>query len=150
MSDDLREETRQPSTFEEVLARDGRLVYRNKGVSMMPLLRQERDLFVIERNTRRLRRFDVALFRRGKQYVLHRVVKVLPESYIIRGDNCIENEPVREEQVLGVMTSFVRDGKETAVTAPAYRVYVVIIYVLYPLRVVAVKAKRGLRKILRQ
>ena len=143
MSDDLHEKMRQPSTFEEVLMRDGRLVYRNKGVSMMPLLRQERDLFVIERNSQRLRRFDVALFRRGKQYVLHRVVKVLPEGYIIRGDNCIENEPVCEEQVLGVMTSFVRDGKETAVTVPAYRVYVVIIYALYPPRVVAVKVKRA-------
>lgn len=36
-------------TFEEVLERDGKLVYTNKGVSMMPLLRQDQDLLVIEK-----------------------------------------------------------------------------------------------------
>ncbi len=34
--------------FEEILDRFGQLVYPNKGVSMMPLLRQDRDLMVID------------------------------------------------------------------------------------------------------
>ena len=36
------------SSFEEVLGRDGRLVYYNVGDSMMPLIRPGRDLLVIE------------------------------------------------------------------------------------------------------
>ena len=35
------------STFKEVLARDGVLVYRTRGVSMEPMLRQGRDLVTI-------------------------------------------------------------------------------------------------------
>ena len=35
-------------TFEEVLEREGRLVYTNVGISMLPLLRQGKDLFVVE------------------------------------------------------------------------------------------------------
>ena len=36
------------SSFEEILARDGRLIYRFRGVSMLPLLRQKKDLVIIE------------------------------------------------------------------------------------------------------
>ena len=36
-------------SFDEVLERDGKLVFTNKGVSMMPLLRADRDLMVIDR-----------------------------------------------------------------------------------------------------
>ena len=36
------------STFEEILEKDGKLVYKTKGVSMNPMLYQNRDLVVIE------------------------------------------------------------------------------------------------------
>ena len=35
------------ATFEEVLARDGVLVYRTRGVSMEPMLREGRDVVTI-------------------------------------------------------------------------------------------------------
>ena len=37
------------STFEEELARKRKLIYTNVGDSMMPLLRQGKDLLIIER-----------------------------------------------------------------------------------------------------
>ena len=44
------------SSFEEELEQNGTLVFPNKGTSMMPLLRQNRDLMVIEkRGPERLR-----------------------------------------------------------------------------------------------
>ena len=76
------------STFEEVLARDGRLVYSNVGDSMWPLIRQGRDLLVIEPARGRLKRLDVPLYKRDNgQYVLHRILAVNPDSYVICGDN---------------------------------------------------------------
>ena len=54
-------------TFEEALERDGKLVYRTRGTSMEPMLRQDRDLVVLEPVNGRLQRFDVALYRRGGQ-----------------------------------------------------------------------------------
>ena len=35
------------STFEEILKKDGRLVYKTRGVSMLPMLHQNRDIAVI-------------------------------------------------------------------------------------------------------
>ena len=35
-------------TFEDILSRDGQLVYKTRGVSMEPMLRQNRDLVVIQ------------------------------------------------------------------------------------------------------
>ena len=73
--------------LEEILTRDGKLVYRTKGVSMEPMLRQNRDLVVISVPSSRLRKYDVALYRRGGSYVLHRVIDVKDDGYLIRGDN---------------------------------------------------------------
>ena len=58
------------ATFEEILARDGRLIYKTKGFSMQPMLTQNRDLVIIETFEGRLKPYDVALYKRGKQYVL--------------------------------------------------------------------------------
>ena len=50
-SDTFEKETWNKSTFEEQLAGHGKLIDTNVGTSMMPLLRQHRDLFVIEKKT---------------------------------------------------------------------------------------------------
>lgn len=113
-------------TYEEVLARDGRLVYTNVGVSMLPLLRQGKDLFIVEkRGEGRLKAGDVVLYRRPpNRYVLHRIVAVREKDYVILGDNCLGREyGVTDENILGVMTGFVRDGKQHSVTELGYRLY---------------------------
>ena len=56
-------------TFEDILARDGKLVYKTRGVSMEPMLRQNRDLVVIRVPSSRLKKYDVALYKRGDNYV---------------------------------------------------------------------------------
>ncbi len=113
-------------TFEEVLEREGRLVYTNVGISMLPLLRQGKDLFVVEkRGPERLRAGDVVLYRRPpNQYVLHRIVKVRERDYVILGDNCVNREyGITDEDILGVLTGFVREGKHHIVTEKGYRLY---------------------------
>lgn len=99
-------------TFEQELDRHGTIVFTNVGVSMMPLLRQGRDLMVIQkRPSERLKKLDAVLFKRPNgQYILHRIIRVLPDGYFIVGDNCIGGEYVGEEQVLGVLTEVVREG----------------------------------------
>ena len=95
------------TTFEQLLAQDGRLVYKTKGTSMEPMLRQNRDLVIIEVPASRLKKYDVALYRRGESYVLHRVVDVKEDCYLIRGDNTYTLENVPDRAVLGVLTGFV-------------------------------------------
>lgn len=94
------------SSFEEVLARDGRLIYSNVGDSMWPFIRQGRDLLVIEPPKGRLKRLDVPLYRRDSgQYVLHRVLAVEPDGYVICGDNRFIAEPISDIIAAAVTTT---------------------------------------------
>ena len=114
------------TTFEELLERDGKLVYTNVGTSMLPLLRQGRDLFIVEkRGPGRLKAGDVVLYRRPPdKYVLHRIVEVREGEYVILGDNCVNRVfGIVDGDILGVMTGFVRNGRQHAVTDRGYRLY---------------------------
>ena len=42
------------TSFEEIINRDGRLIYTNVGDSMQPLIRQDRDFLIIEQPQGRL------------------------------------------------------------------------------------------------
>ena len=130
------------STFEEILKKDGILVYKTKGVSMKPMLHQNRDLVIIRVPEGRLSRFDVALYRRGKQYVLHRVLQVRERDYLIRGDNTFVMETVPEENVIGVLTEFVRKGRHFSVTDRNYLRYVSFWNAIYPVRAVYSRGRR--------
>ena len=144
----------QKYTFEEIIEKEGRLVYSSVGTSMLPLIRQGRDLIVIEKPNGRLAKYDIPLYKRaGCQYVLHRVVKVLPEGYIICGDNLWAKERVADSQIIGVLTAIVRGGRELPIESPRFKLYSRVWVALYPLRVLYFKArglggriKRKLRK----
>ena len=139
-------------SFEEELERSGKLVYTTVGVSMNPLIKQDTDLSIIEKPKGRLKKFDVALYKRANgQYVLHRVVKVLDDGYVILGDNCCSKEyNIKESQILGVLTSLVRNGKEIDLNSFGYKLYVRARYAHYPVRVIISKTKRFLRKLIKR
>ena len=123
-------------SVEQILAEKGVYAGTTVGISMEPLLRTRRDVVVIERPTGRLKENDVSLYRRGEDYVLHRVVRVLPDSYEMRGDNCLRREQgVTDGEILGVLTGFYRKGgRYCSVKDPRYRLYVRCVRLLYPLR----------------
>ncbi|MBR4551107.1 MAG: S24/S26 family peptidase [Oscillospiraceae bacterium] len=114
-----------PVSYEEYLEQNGSMTYTNVGRSMLPLLRQGRDLFILmKKGPERCRVGDVVLYRAGEKYVLHRVVEVREDDYVILGDNCIRREfGISDEDIIGVMTGFVRGGKEHSVSDAGYRLY---------------------------
>ena len=95
------------TTFEGELERSGKLAYTNVGVSMLPLIRQGKDVMVIEKADT-YRPLDAVLFRRkgvtGRgAYVLHRILKSMPDGkYWIVGDNCVSGELVERGNILGL------------------------------------------------
>ena len=122
-------------TFASILDETGMLVYTIKGVSMRPLLRQGKDVVVIEKKKEHCKKYDAVLFqRRNGQYVLHRILKKKDDKYWIVGDNCISGETVDEDQIIGVMTSLKRNGKTIKVTDWAYKFYVHLWCDAYPVR----------------
>ena len=76
------------TTYEEYLKRYGSLTYKNTGTSMLPLLKQGRDAFIVRAvgEYETCKKWDVVLYKRPPEsYVLHRVVRVLGNSYDILG-----------------------------------------------------------------
>lgn len=113
----------EKQTIEEVLLTHGKYIGPTVGVSMLPMLKNRRDTIVVKAKTERLQRLDVALYRRGDAYVLHRVLKPIEGGYIIRGDNCYADENIPEEAVIGVLTEFFRKGKHFYCTDEKYLRY---------------------------
>jgi hypothetical protein len=109
---------------------------------MEPMLRQNRDLVTIRVPASRLRKYDVALYRRGEKYVLHRVIGVAEDHYHIRGDNTYAIERVPDSAVIGVLTAFKRKGRAHDVTERGYRLYVRFWQAVYPLRALFMRCRR--------
>lgn len=137
------------TTFKEELERSGRLVYTNKGVSMMPLLRQDKDLMIIEKKVEgQLKQYDAVLFIRDNgQYVVHRILKVREKDYWIVGDNCFTGEYIREDQIIGVLTGVVRNGKTITNTDRLYRLYVWLWCRFYRVRFFLLRSKHLVRRV---
>ncbi len=135
---------------EDVLKSKGYFSKTVVGISMQPLLKGRRDSVIVENITAPLKKYDVVLFRRGEKLVLHRIVKIKKDYYIIRGDNCIQNEVVYENQILGIMTTFVRNGKQCSVNDRLYRLYSVVCPMFYAFNFLRIKAKYILWKIYRR
>ena len=127
----MREHT---TDIESIILKDGVYVSTSAGVSMMPMLRDRRDTIVVEPVTERLKKYDVALYRRGEDYVLHRVIKVLPDSYVIRGDNCMAKEyGITDREIIGKLTAFYRKDNKIDMSGRGYRAYSVIICAAHPI-----------------
>ena len=114
----------EPVSYEQELLQGGKILRTNVGISMRPFIRQGRDVMIIERPSARLKKYDVPLYKRGDQYVLHRIIKVNPDSYDIIGDNCVNIERgIKDEQVIGVLTGIIRRGKEYSLDNLGYKLY---------------------------
>ena len=112
------------SSIQEVLDAEGFYVGPPVGVSMWPMLRNRRDAMLVVPAPERLKRHDVALYRRGQMMVLHRVLGLYENGYVICGDNCIALERVPFDQVFGVLKGFYRDDRYVdCATSRGYRAY---------------------------
>ena len=132
---------------ENALKNEGVYVSLTSGVSMKPLFKTHRDVVVISPPTRELRKYDVALYTYGDgRYILHRVVGVRDEVYLIRGDNTYKLERVPKARVIGVMTAFNRKGKQYDLSEFSYKFYSRIWNFLYPARYLVWIAKRVLSR----
>lgn len=128
------------NNFEKALEK-GPLVYPVRGWSMTPLLREKRDLVVIKPLGEHVcKKNDVILYRVNDRYVLHRILKVRAGDYVLCGDRCLQKEfGITREQILGVMTSFIKNSKEISTNSLRCRIYNFFWCDLFFLRVVVLK-----------
>ena len=110
--------------IEKILSEEGVYVSSVVGRSMYPMLREGRDTVAVTPVSGRLKKYDVALYRVGEKYVLHRVVRVLPDSYICCGDNCVVLEMgITDGDVVGVLSKVWQGERELDLDRLGYRLY---------------------------
>ena len=132
------------STFEDEIKRTGRIIYTNVGDSMMPLIKQGRDVLVISVVNGRLKRYDIPLYKRDSgQYVLHRILKVRKNDYVICGDNrCNKEYGITDRHIIGVLSGIIRDDREIPVTDIKCRIYAHLWCDLFPVRVLIIRIRQ--------
>jgi len=137
-------------TIEKHFQKNELLTYRNVGVSMLPLLKEGRDVFTVKKkSSQRCKKNEVVLYRRTQNtYVLHRIIKVRENDYVIMGDNCTATETgITDDDIVAVMVSFMHKGKSYKVTDLRYRIYSAFISKRYILISLKKKIRRLMRKL---
>ena len=102
-------------TLEGIVAKGGSMSFIPAGKSMLPTIRDKKDLVTIS-PANDIKKYDIVLYRRKNgKYVLHRVVKILNNnSYMMCGDSQFLLEyPVERQYIIGKVSKIKRGKRET-------------------------------------
>lgn len=96
-----------------------------KGTSMLPLLRQGKDSVMLATPSE-LRKNDIILYKRSDgSYVLHRIIRIKKDGYLICGDNqFVIERGINSNNVIAKVVSFFRDENEIKLDNEKYLTYI--------------------------
>ena len=108
---------------------------RTKGRSMFPFIYGGRDEVTLVSPVT-VRKGDIVLARiSGGTHVLHRVIAVSSGTLVLMGDgNVRQEERCRAEDVIGVVTVVVRDGRSVGCSSRTWRFFSAAWIMLLPVR----------------
>ncbi len=141
----------QSVAYEELLERDGKVITHVVGYSMLPLLHNRESIVIVEAVEKvPPKKGDVVLYKTGGTYILHRVMQIKPNEYLIRGDNTWMMEHVPKTALLATMTGFYRKAEGKLITRdnPGYQLYQQVMPAIRWGRRIGSKVKRTLRVLL--
>lgn len=124
--------------FDEItgLLRQGkRITLRTKGRSMVPFIIGGRDCVVLQQRDS-LAVGDIVLAHvSGKGYLLHRIIRLNGDRVLLMGDgNVAATETCLRNEVCGVVTEIIRNGRSVCCASAAERRKVVLWLFLKPVR----------------
>lgn len=111
--------------MKEVIESGGEFTFGPQGISMLPLIRQGRDQVVLVKADG-VKKGDAVFYQRDDgQFVLHRIVKVKKNGYVMCGDNQFELEyGITDKHILAKMKAVIRDGATIDESNKKYRKYI--------------------------
>ena len=117
---------RQAGNMEQCLQELGYAVVPVRGTSMWPLLKEGKTRVQVEaKEGRQVRKGDMVLYRRKDgTLVLHRIIKVEKDTFLVCGDHQWKQvEQVQENQILAVGQGFFQNGHYIDDNTWWYRIY---------------------------
>ncbi len=125
------------SSIKEILEKTGTYTGLTVGISMQPLLHAQKDNIIVVRPEERLKKYDVALYvtSYGK-YIMHRVIEVCDDHYVIMGDNLLKKEYVTDDMICGKLIGFYKNGKHyvDCENSKLYKFYSKLIVAIIPIK----------------
>ena len=90
--------------MEEQIENGKTVVFAPNGTSMLPLIRPNTDKVMLKKAPEQLKKYDIPLYlRENGQFVLHRVVGLDGDGYVMCGDNQYRREHgITDGQILAV------------------------------------------------
>ena len=128
------------TAVESELRDSGVYISVTKGTSMRPLFKTNRDVVMLKKLEKEPVKYDVVLYRDAVgKYLLHRIIRITPDSFIIRGDNTFLRERVSKDRIIAVLTEYKRKGKKHSTRDFGYRLYCRAWNFIYPIRFICHK-----------
>lgn len=111
-----------------VLEKGGAFPFYPQGTSMEPAICAGRDMVVLSPLPGQLKKYQIVLYKRDNgAFVLHRIIHINDSSFTMRGDHQFLSEPgIRREQMIGIVTELVRDGRTIHINDTAHRILAVL------------------------
>lgn len=90
------------------LEKDGIIVTNISGNSMFPFLKDQTKVTIAKPKDIKL--YDIVLYQNKDKYVLHRVVDIKDNLYVIKGDNYIKTESISKDRIIGVLVGYYKEN----------------------------------------
>ena len=99
--------------LKRTLSEGGTFRFYPRGTSMLPTIKEGRDQVLLTSVPEKLKKYQIILYKRKDgTFVLHRIVKLKGDTYVMCGDNqYILEAGIRRDQMLGLVCGIVQDGE---------------------------------------
>ena len=134
--------------LKQLIEEDHEVVITVAGWSMTPFLRNQRDRVLLKKPMRPLKVGDIVFYQRKTgQFVLHRIYKIKSDGYYMMGDHLIDLEgPIAADAIFAIVTEVERNGHWHLAEAFSWKFPWYLWRAAYPLRKLAVVARKAIRK----
>lgn len=116
--------------LEKELLENKMVVTQILGKSMQPFLYDGDKVLIYQSNEYKV--LDVCLIKIGKQYLLHRLISIEGDRYIFKGDNNLNKEVLRKENILGILIFYYKEDDCVEVTNSLNKKYYLLSIIKKP------------------
>lgn len=134
----------------------GNVLWHVSGFSMWPLIDPKKDIVLIKKLEGEASPMDVVMYEDGGRQdgaprnLLHRVLEVRNDVYMILGDNCEMIEMVPKENIIGIMGDLLKSGKPYDFGSLAYSNYLRLWIRPWRMRVKIIRSRRRIASVCRR
>lgn len=136
------------TNLDELLKNEHFVISGHGGNSMYPLIKLDDQLLIMELN-KDPELYDIVAYKSKDKYILHRLIGIKDDCYIIRGDNCLNNEIIKKDRIIAYLDTIYRGDVEIKITDSLNKKYYLLSCLSLPFRRGLVKLKSFIKRLIK-